>query len=143
MTLDLSTAIDPTDLAIGARIRSRREALRITQAQLAAGSAVTFQQIQKYEQGVNRVSAARLLQIAAVLKTTGADLLGELETHADDLALATPGAMALLTAFRRIENGETRDAVLAIVQSLAAVDAPTLGRIPFDDARSFERMGAH
>lgn len=142
MTLDLSATIDPTDLAIGARIRSRREALRITQAQLAAGSAVTFQQIQKYERGVNRVSAARLLQIAAVLKTTGADLLGELETDADDLALATPGAMALLSAFRRIETTEIRHAVLAIIQSLAA-ETPVVGRIPFDDARSFQRAAAH
>ncbi|WP_438852744.1 helix-turn-helix domain-containing protein [Brevundimonas nasdae] len=142
MTLDLSTAIDPTDLAIGARIRNRREALRITQAQLAAGSAVTFQQIQKYERGVNRVSAARLLQIAAVLKTTGADLLGELETGADDLALATPGAVALLTAFRRIEDGETRDAVLSIVQTLAAAGS-SVASLPFDDDRSFQRMAAN
>lgn len=142
MSLDLSTAIDPTDLAIGARIRSRREALRITQAQLAAGSDVTFQQIQKYERGVNRVSAARPLQIAAVLKTTGADLLGELETGADDLALATPGAVALLAAFRRIEDATTRNAVLAIVQSLSTDPLADL-RIPFDDARSFQRMAAN
>ncbi|QYC12084.1 helix-turn-helix domain-containing protein [Brevundimonas nasdae] len=139
----MSADIDPTDIAIGARIRTRRETLRITQAQLAAGCAVTFQQVQKYERGVNRVSAARLLQIAAVLKTTGADLLGELENAADDLALATPGAMALLTAFRRIEGGETRDAVLAIVQSLAAADAPALGRIPFDDVRDGPSMVAN
>lgn len=142
MTHDVSTTIDPIDLAIGARIRSRREALRITQAQLAAGSAVTFQQIQKYERGVNRVSAARLLQIAAVLKTTGADLLGELETHADDLALATPGAMALLSAFRRIETTETRHAVLEIVQSLAGDDR-LIARISDANARGLLRMAAH
>ncbi len=75
----MTDAVDPVDVAIGTRIRSRREELRITQAQLAAGAGVTFQQIQKYERGVNRVSAARLLQIAAVLKTTGAALLGELD----------------------------------------------------------------
>ena len=45
---------------------------------------ITFQQIQKYERGVNRVSAARLLQIASVLKSTGAALLGELDTAEGD-----------------------------------------------------------
>ena len=53
----MSDAVDPVDIAIGARIRARREELRITQAQLAAGAGVTFQQIQKYERGANRVVA--------------------------------------------------------------------------------------
>ena len=44
----MNDAVDPVDIAIGARIRARREELRITQAQLAAGAGVTFQQIQKY-----------------------------------------------------------------------------------------------
>lgn len=115
----MNDAVDPVDVAIGARIRTRREELRITQAQLAAGAGVTFQQIQKYERGVNRVSAARLLQIAAVLKTTGAALLGELEgDHGDELALAAPGVAELLTAFRAIEDAEKRDALLLVARGL-------------------------
>ena len=47
----MNDAVDPVDIAIGGRIRARREELRITQAQLAAGAGVTFQQIQKYERG--------------------------------------------------------------------------------------------
>jgi transcriptional regulator with XRE-family HTH domain len=58
----MNDAVDPVDIAIGARIRTRREELRITQAQLAAGAGVTFQQIQKYERGTNRVSASVLFK---------------------------------------------------------------------------------
>jgi transcriptional regulator with XRE-family HTH domain len=115
----MTDAVDPVDVAIGTRIRSRREELRITQAQLAVGAGVTFQQIQKYERGVNRVSAARLLQIAAVLKTTGAALLGELEgEHGDELALAAPGVADLLSAFRAIDDADKRDALLLVARGL-------------------------
>lgn len=132
--------LDPVDIAIGARIRHRREAARMTQAELAKYAGVTFQQVQKYERGANRVAAARLLQIAEALRTTGADLLGELEDGGPDgLALATPGASALLTAFRSIDNPDTRNAVLAIVMSLANDRRAPL-RIPFRDARDFQKM---
>lgn len=115
----MSDTVDPIDIAIGARIRSRREELRITQAQLAAGAGVTFQQIQKYERGVNRVSAARLLQIAAVLKSTGAALLGELDVaEGDELVLASPGVAELLSAFRGIRDAEKRDALLVVAKGL-------------------------
>ena len=115
----MNDAVDPVDIAIGGRIRTRREELRITQAQLAAGAGVTFQQIQKYERGVNRVSAARLLQIASVLKSTGAALLGELETaEGDELALAAPGVAELLSAFRGIKDAAQRDALLTVAKGL-------------------------
>lgn len=115
----MNDAVDPVDIAIGGRIRTRREELRITQAQLAAGAGVTFQQIQKYERGVNRVSAARLLQIAAVLKTTGAALLGELDgEHGDELVLAAPGVSELLSAFRGIDDADKRDALLLVARGL-------------------------
>ncbi|MFN3837329.1 MAG: helix-turn-helix domain-containing protein [Brevundimonas sp.] len=115
----MNDAVDPVDIAIGGRIRARREELRITQAQLAAGAGVTFQQIQKYERGVNRVSAARLLQIASVLKSTGAALLGELETaEGDELALAAPGVAELLAAFRAIQDPAQRDALLVVAKGL-------------------------
>ena len=115
----MNDAVDPVDIAIGGRIRTRREELRITQAQLAAGAGVTFQQIQKYERGVNRVSAARLLQIASVLKSTGAALLGELETaEGDELALAVPGVAELLAAFRGIKDAAQRYALLTVAKGL-------------------------
>jgi len=116
---------DPADVAIGARIRARREARRVTQAQLASAVGVTFQQIQKYERGVNRVAAARLMLIAQALKTTGADLLGELEAgDRDALALARPGAAQMLEAFNRIGSAEVREAALTVVLHLATAERP-------------------
>ena len=61
--------LDPVDVHIGRRIRARREELGQTQDQLAKGCAVTFQQVQKYERGVNRVSCARLVQIGMAQDT--------------------------------------------------------------------------
>ncbi|HYE45357.1 MAG TPA: helix-turn-helix domain-containing protein [Caulobacter sp.] len=57
------------DLHVGRRIRQRRKALNVTQEALADALGLTFQQIQKYERGANRVSASKLYQIAATLQT--------------------------------------------------------------------------
>ena len=132
-------AVDPVDIAIGARIRVRREARRITQAQLASAAGVTFQQVQKYERGVNRVSAARLLLIAAALRTTGADLLGELEDgDIDALALARPGASEMLEAFNRIGSIDARDAALTVLRVMAAAEPKSTYRTPWTDGRSLQ-----
>ena len=61
--------IHPIDRLIGERIRARREALKMTQSQLAASIGITFQQVQKYERGVNRVAASRLHDAAIALDT--------------------------------------------------------------------------
>jgi transcriptional regulator with XRE-family HTH domain len=109
----------PVDVHVGARMRQRRTLLGMSQEKLGTAVGLTFQQIQKYERGVNRVSAARLLQIAAVLKSTGAALLGELDTaEGDDLVLAQPGVSELLSAFRAIGDGDKRDALLVVAKGL-------------------------
>ena len=59
---------DPTDTHVGARVRMRRLMLDISQTDLAAAVGVTFQQVQKYEKGKNRISASRLQQISSVLQ---------------------------------------------------------------------------
>ena len=61
--------LDPVDVHIGRRIRARREELGQTQDQLARAIDVTFQQVQKYERGVNRVSCARLVLISMAQDT--------------------------------------------------------------------------
>lgn len=110
--------VDPVDIKIGGRVRARREALKITQAQLAKGAGVTFQQIQKYERGNNRISSARLLRIAAFLKTTGADLLGELEHAAGPAAIiAQPGAAKLLASYSVLPRHQ-QAALLTLAQGM-------------------------
>ena len=113
---------DPIDVAVGARVRIRRRWLGFSQTQLANALGITFQQVQKYERGANRVSASMLVKIAAKLETTVAALVGE-DGQAPVEAiiyaqLATPGATELLAAFATIEDGEKRRAVLTIAQGL-------------------------
>jgi len=74
------------DVALGLRIRQRRKALGVSQTALAEGVGLTFQQIQKYERGFNRVSFSRLVDIAHALDCRVVDLIGDL----DDANIASP-----------------------------------------------------
>lgn len=71
-----SLKADPIDEFIGARLRQKRRALRISMLELSVRVGVTFQQIQKYELGANRVSAAMLFKISKVLETPVAWFFG-------------------------------------------------------------------
>lgn len=115
---------DPVDFAIGARMRARRRQLNLSQSDLAAKLGVSFQQVQKYERGVNRVSGSTLVAAAAALATTVGWLVGEEGSGAqsDDVfhALTTPGALEMLQAFGRIAEPRTRAALLALAEQMAA-----------------------
>jgi transcriptional regulator with XRE-family HTH domain len=115
---------DPVDFAIGARMRARRRQLDMSQGDLAAAIGVSFQQVQKYERGVNRVSGSTLVAVASALATTVGWLVGEEGggAQSDDVfrALSTPGALELLQAYAGIGQPRLRAAVLALVQEMAA-----------------------
>src|SRR5271155_4771727 len=115
---------EPVDVAVGARMRIRRRMLELSQTQVANGLGITFQQVQKYERGSNRVSASMLVKIAAILKTSVAALVGEDGSEpVDPLILAqfaTPGAPELLNMFAQIKSGEQRDALLTIAKAIAS-----------------------
>ena len=111
------------DMAIGARIRSRRIYLKMSQTELASKIGVSFQQVQKYERGANRVSGSKLVAIAAALGASVGWLVGEDETSAGDdavfAALAAPGAIELVRAYAAIRHPRTRAALLALAQDVA------------------------
>jgi transcriptional regulator with XRE-family HTH domain len=113
---------DPADIALGERIRGLRRRRGLTQADLALAVGVTFQQIQKYERGANRVSASMLGRIAKALESSVADLLDETAGVADLRAieelLQEPGALDLLAAYRRMPQGPSRAKLVAFVESL-------------------------
>ncbi len=114
---------DPTDVAVGARVRAIRKAQETSQVELATGIGVSFQQVQKYEKGANRISASTLARIATTLGTTVGDLLGEekAETHLQhgmSLSLLVPGAPELLEGYAALAR-EQQEAVLKIVQALS------------------------
>jgi transcriptional regulator with XRE-family HTH domain len=128
-TMQLKDAVtDPVDFAIGARMRARRRQLNLSQSDLAAKLGVSFQQVQKYERGVNRVSGSTLVAAAAALTTTVGWLVGEegAAAQSDDVfhALATPGALEMLQAYARIPDSRARAALLALTQQISAHDIP-------------------
>jgi transcriptional regulator with XRE-family HTH domain len=116
------------ELIIGARLRTRRRQLGLSQSDLAERLGVSFQQVQKYERGANRVAASTLLSAARALNTTLAWLVGEEASGRDDdddvfRALSRPGALEMLQAFNAIPDPRTRIALLALAREMTSGEA--------------------
>ncbi|MET0294838.1 MAG: helix-turn-helix transcriptional regulator [Phenylobacterium sp.] len=113
---------DAVDVAIGARIRSRRVFLKMSQTELGARIGVSFQQVQKYERGVNRVSGSKLVAIAAVLDSAVGWLVGEEAGSGGETdvfaALAVPGALEIAKAFAEIPSSRLRAHLLALARDM-------------------------
>jgi transcriptional regulator with XRE-family HTH domain len=111
------------DLAIGARLRARRRALGLSQSELARKLGVSFQQVQKYESGANRLAASTLVAAAQALEINPACLLGADPPLSKDeaellRALSRPGALEVLQAFNAIADPHMRSAVLALLREI-------------------------
>lgn len=120
--MNLESHPDPIDVAVGARIRMRRRHVGVSQQALADELGVSFQQVQKYERGSNRVSASVLVKIARRLDCTVAALVGEESRTVDDAlapTLAAPGALVLLEAYVRIQDPQIRRKLVDLVVALA------------------------
>ncbi len=122
---------DPVDVEVGHRIRIERLARGLSQTALANQLGVTFQQVQKYEKGVNRVGAGRLTKIAEVLGVpvgaffTGKEVLDSEERGEGDEAsplklLTVSGAFRLLRAYADIEDGNLRRSIVDLVEQVSA-----------------------
>lgn len=112
------------DKQVGERIRTRRMLLNMSQTELADQIGITFQQVQKYEKGANRVSASRLLDIAKVLQIQPAWILeGDVTSDLEDGALS-PEEIKLLSHFRRC-IGSARGSIIAIAVEASSMNAPT------------------
>ena len=126
------------DKYIGLRLRTRRLMLDMTQSDLAKVIGLTFQQLQKYEKGTNRVSATTLQKLAATMKVPITYFFkgGSCENVADEEVelgftsfLATPDGLALVTAFKSIESKSLRRAVVTLVEGMGRRDRlSTTGR---------------
>jgi transcriptional regulator with XRE-family HTH domain len=115
----------PVDVHVGKRIRHRRWMIGITQQQLADSVGIKFQQIQKYETGMNRVSASRLWGIAEALDVPVSFFFDGLEENAaasrDESVVADREAMELVRAYSAIPEQQRRKLFdLARVLSAAA-----------------------
>jgi transcriptional regulator with XRE-family HTH domain len=121
--------VKPVDEYVGHRVRLRRQEINISQAALGEAIGVTFQQVQKYERGANRISASTLVAIATSLGVTPGDLIdnapGSLKVSqpSEGLALlaSTIGGVDILRSVKQL-RGRRRDAAVAVLYCLADRD---------------------
>lgn len=125
---------NPVDSHVGARVRARRVMVGMSQDKLGESLGLTFQQIQKYEKGMNRIGAGRLWLIAKILGVPvsfffdglPADIMDrpkslvaeERESYGADVFTA-PDTVQLAQAFARIKNQAVRKKILDLVKSLS------------------------
>ena len=132
----------PTDKHVGARVRMRRLMLEMSQEKLGHALGLTFQQVQKYEKGTNRIGASRLQHISHILQVPvsfffegaptppGAPVgkgAAPSPSYVSDF-LATSDGLALATSFMRINEPKLRRHIVHLVQEIADNDRIKYGR---------------
>jgi len=123
-------APNTTDKHVGKRVRMRRLMIKMTQEKLAAQLGLTFQQVQKYEKGVNRISASRLREMSHVLQVpvqfffdglpetkggSGKDRQDPSQKFIHDF-LASSDGLALARAFTRLKSSKLRRRIVQLVK---------------------------
>lgn len=119
---------DPIDVFVGRRIRTRRVFRDMRQEELARELGLTFQQVQKYESGANRVSASRLWEIAAILEMPIAYFFPK---NDEDVALDDPiddESIQLVRLYYSIADASMRQQLFDMVKGVAAKQGPTRSR---------------
>lgn len=126
---------NPVDIHVGKRLRERRSVLGITQEKLGRELGLTFQQVQKYERGANRIGASRLFQLCRILEIApqyffeglswkkSAPVTGLSDADQapfDDEKEMTREVMKLVQAFRRIPGERARQGLIDMAKALAA-----------------------
>ena len=130
-------APNPIDKYVGSRVRMRRMMLSMSQEKLGDALGLTFQQVQKYEKGTNRIGASRLQRIAEVLHTSpsfffeqensepltlqGLDLSANMDPVAE--FLRTKEGLVLNRAFLKIADSNIRETVIALVKAMAQAES--------------------
>jgi transcriptional regulator with XRE-family HTH domain len=130
--------VDQIDKHVGNRVRMQRMILGMSQQRLAAGIGVTFQQLQKYEKGTNRISASRLHAIARILKVSPAFLFGESDAVTDRSGTSSATALiqcltksqgaTLMRSFARINDKGLRRTIVRFVEAAAPANGAA-GRV--------------
>ena len=136
LQLPRKKVLNLTDQHVGRRVRMRRLMLAMSQEKLAAALSLTFQQVQKYERGANRISASRLQQLSHILQvpvtfffegapnasaphgSNGSALsMAQIDEFVSDL-----NGLTLIRAFMRLDNAVLRRTIVMLVQEIAGDD---------------------
>jgi transcriptional regulator with XRE-family HTH domain len=125
--VQMAKRIEPVDKLVGQNIRIFRMAKGISQTELGNSVGVTFQQIQKYEKGANRVGSSRLAKIAVILKVPISNFFDNSASGSDgpvagpvvtDL-LISPYAVQMLKAFAKLPSDKLRRSLVVLAESIA------------------------
>ncbi|HTZ35827.1 MAG TPA: helix-turn-helix transcriptional regulator [Stellaceae bacterium] len=126
----------PTDVRVGARVRLRRNMLGLSQEKLGEAIGLTFQQVQKYERGANRIGASRLYQLGEVLGVPISFFYDQTDPiHAPPVATGFAEAPQAGFDSDPLNRRETRE----LVSAYYAIKSPGIRRSMFDLARSMAR----
>src|SRR5258708_28658631 len=121
-----AVVVKPVDRLIGQNIRANRLARGLSQAELADQIGVTFQQVQKYEKGTNRVGGSRLVQVAKALNAPAFALLEGAEVESLHARSELPGlivnrhAIRMLRAISKIKRNSSVQALVTLAEAMAA-----------------------
>jgi transcriptional regulator with XRE-family HTH domain len=124
---------DENDAVVGDNIRAHRLARKMSQTALGRAIGVTFQQVQKYEKGVNRVGAGRLVRVAHALGVSVTRLLdgvsggGRTEAASPVALIASARPLRLVQAYSAIEDDAVRRSLIGLMEALARLGE---GRAP-------------
>jgi transcriptional regulator with XRE-family HTH domain len=120
---------NPTDTHVGNKLKLLRQTRGLSQTQVGDALGITFQQVQKYERGANRISASKLHKLAEVLQVAPEYFFEGLEQEDNLIGLSAPDygtvlagnseALALMNAFNRISNRNLRRHIISMVKELA------------------------
>ncbi len=130
---------NPVDVHVGSRIRLRRTLLGMSQEKLGTAIGLTFQQVQKYERGTNRVGSSRLFQLSKVLNVPVSFFFDDMPEeiagsrgHLEDAKVpfadnpqSKRETLELVRNFHRISGADTRKRVLALIKDLADIADPS------------------
>ncbi len=118
---------DPIDVHVGERMRVRRQTMGLTQSALGDSAGVTFQQVQKYERGANRISASRLFEFAKVLNVPVEYFFEDMPQAIQDSmtpsgrAAMEPELKAFVDSYYRIKDPDLRHQILGLVKAAADI----------------------
>jgi transcriptional regulator with XRE-family HTH domain len=136
-------APNPVDKHVGRRVRMRRKMLAMSQGKLGRALGLSFQQVQKYEKGANRIGGSRLQQISQILQvpvafffenapggsaTSKSDESALSLAHVDDFVSSSDG-LRLIAAFRRIKRATLRRRITSLVQEMANWNQDPVGSL--------------
>ena len=111
----------PIDVHVGKRLRVRRTIRGLSQTKLGDSVGLTFQQVQKYESGANRISASHLYEFARLLDVPVGYFFDEVEAGKDEDVSTKRETLELVRAYYRIEDDRARKQILNLVKTLASV----------------------